>query len=100
MKAMLKRKICPSIWMYGKAIMLLKRGDINDPMNIRSITLISLSYKTIFGRKAKEFMLFNDRFGKTILCPEWKGFAPGIGEHSQHIFLANLAINHAISENK
>jgi hypothetical protein len=45
-------------------------------------------------------MSFDNREGKTTFCKTQKGFVPGIGGCSQHTFIANTAISHAINENR
>jgi hypothetical protein len=100
MKAMLRKGMCPAIWKFGKTIMLSKGGDVDNPLNWRPITLTSILYRTIFGRIAKEFMRYDEREGRTIFFKGQKGFVPGIGRCSQHTFMANAEINHAITERR
>jgi hypothetical protein len=82
----------PESWKYRKTIMLFKGGDVSDQMNWRPITLTSIIYRMIFGKIAKEFVLFDDREGRTVFYREQKGFVPRISGYSHHPFMASMRL--------
>jgi hypothetical protein len=88
-------------WKVGKTILLHKAGDAENPANYRPITLTSILYRIIFGRISQEMMGFEDREkGKSVFSLQQKGFVPRISGCGQHTYMANMAINRAMSERR
>jgi hypothetical protein len=91
-----KRKI-PRIWKTGKTILIFKGGEANNPGNWRPITLTSILYRIIFGRISQAIMDFESRPKRTILSMAQKGFVPRINGCGEHVAMANMAINRAMT---
>jgi hypothetical protein len=91
----------PKIWKMGKTILIHKTGDPNDPGNWRPITLTSVVYRIIFGRISQCLMQFeNSTIKRGLLNMSQKGFIPRINGCGEHISLANMAINRAMTEHR
>jgi hypothetical protein len=85
----------------GKNDLDTQTGDPNDPGNWPSITLTSVIYRIIFGRISQCLMQFENRSIKRgLLSMSQKGFIPRINGCGEHISLANMAINRAITERR
>jgi hypothetical protein len=98
---MLKYNPTPEIWKLGKTILIYKAGDPNDPGNWRPITLTSVVYRIIFGRISQSLLQFENRsIKRSILSMSQKGFVPRVNGCGEHIFLANMAINRAMTEHR
>jgi hypothetical protein len=83
----------------GKTILKYKTGDPNDPGNWRPISLTSVIYRIIFGRISQCLIQFENRSIKRgLLSMSQKGFIPRINSCGEHISLANLVINRAMTE--
>jgi hypothetical protein len=93
----LHKKI-PDIWKMGKTILIYKTGDVNDPGNWRPITLTSVIYRIIFGRIAQVMMSMENRsVRRGLLSISQKGFVPRVNGCGEHIAVANMAINRAMT---
>jgi hypothetical protein len=101
MKLIRKYSRTPEIWKLGKTILIFKAGDPNDPGNWRPSTLTSVVYRIIFGRISQSLLQFENRsIKRSILSMSQKGFVPRVNGCGEHISLANMAINRAMTERR
>ena len=74
--------VFPSLWKEANIIPLLKKGDKKNPLNYRSISLISLFGKIL--EKIVHDQIY--RHVSSAICPEQHGFVP------QKSCVSNLAV--------
>jgi hypothetical protein len=97
---MLVRWKIPKMWKTGKTILIFKGGDPANAGNWRPIILTSIIYRIVFGRLSQVIMDFESRPKRTILSMAQKGFIPRINGCGEHIAVANMAINRAMTTGK
>jgi hypothetical protein len=81
-----------------ETILIFKAGYPNDLRNWKSITLQSIVYRIIVGRIALVMTFVEYRSIKRGILPlPQKGFVPGVNGCGEHIELANMTVNRAIT---